>query len=73
MLLALLLALAILLLAGCSNLTGGSETDWQKLSKVAACGVFGPITYSKQDTDATRRQIREHDAAGAAVCGWKPK
>jgi len=33
------------------------------------CTAFGPITYSKADTDETIRQIKAHDAAWRAMCG----
>ncbi|GJD99896.1 hypothetical protein [Methylobacterium isbiliense] len=34
------------------------------------CRVAAPIRYSRQDTAETRRQIRAHNAAGVAACGW---
>ena len=74
MLPALLLPLAMLLLTGCSSLTGGkgiSDATVHQATTGVACGAFKPITYSKTDTEETRRQIREHDAVGASICGWK--
>jgi hypothetical protein len=34
-----------------------------------ACGAFKPITWSPNDTDATLRQVREHNAAWDQLCG----
>jgi hypothetical protein len=33
-----------------------------------ACLAFGPITYSKADTDETIEQVRRFDAAWRALC-----
>lgn len=35
-----------------------------------ACEVFAPITWSKHDTPTTLEQIKEHNAAGSALCNW---
>lgn len=72
---AMLLLLATLPLTACSAATAGKEIDAaaiHRASTAAACGAFKPIRYSKNDTEETRRQVRAHDAAGAAICGWKP-
>ncbi len=55
-------ALAVFL-AGCE--TAGTVTSG------AACEIFEPITYSRKDTAVTRDQVRSHNAAGKAACGWK--
>lgn len=34
------------------------------------CQAARAITYSSRDTPETRRQIRQHNARGVAVCGW---
>ena len=62
-LLAVLTGLAAVLLAGCES--GGAVTA------NAACGIFRPITWAKLDTAPTVKQVREHNAAGVAVCGWR--
>ena len=60
-------------LIGTCFLLAGCVTDGGGLPSVA-CGVFNPITYSRQhDTRATVRQIVGHNAIGAKLCGWKPK
>ena len=33
-----------------------------------SCEAFEPIRYSRTDTEETRRQIREHNAAWDALC-----
>lgn len=34
------------------------------------CLLDKPMTFSAQDTPATRRQIQEYDAKGMDLCGW---
>lgn len=38
----------------------------------AVCLAFKPIYWSKNDTLETQKQARGHNAAGVAMCGWKP-
>lgn len=38
-----------------------------------ACGSFSPIFWSKKDTPETVSQVKEHNAAGTALCGWGGK
>lgn len=33
-----------------------------------SCDVFGPITWSKDDSVQTSKQVREHNAAWASLC-----
>ena len=60
-------ALAILLTAlalatGCrTTATGATEPGWE-------CLAFRPIRWSRADTDATRRQVIEHNAVWDALC-----
>lgn len=61
----LTLALA-LTLAGCGTTTGSGGA-----TKDALCDQFAPIRWSATDTDDTIRQAKAHNAAGAAVCGWR--
>ena len=63
------------LLTACSTPMAGSAIDpaaGHRAATTLACGAFQPIRYSRLDTEETRRQVRAHDAAGAAICGWKP-
>lgn len=54
-----------ILTASCTTTTGLSvQTD-----KVA-CQSFQPITWSAKDTVLTVAQVKEHNAAGKALCGW---
>ena len=53
-------------------LLAGCVTDGAALPNVA-CGVFKPLSYSRlHDTHLTIRGIVGHNAAGRALCGWKP-
>jgi len=38
-----------------------------------ACQSFQPIYWGKGDTDKTVAQVKEHNAAGKALCGWGAK
>jgi hypothetical protein len=59
---AALLPMTLLILAGCATTTGSVGTD------AVACSAFEPIRWSKRDTEETIRQVKEHNAAWAAVC-----
>lgn len=61
------LMLLAILLASC--VTTGSSVPVTKV----ACGSFQPITWSGKDTPATVLQVKEHNAAGKAICGWGKK
>ncbi|BEV43900.1 hypothetical protein CRBSH125_00830 [Afipia carboxidovorans] len=37
---------------------------------LVACSSFKPVRWSKSDTADTVAQIKEHNAAGKALCGW---
>lgn len=63
-----LLGLA-LALAGCQTNSSVIET----LGRASFCDVAEPIYYSKNDTDETKKQVREHNAVGVAICGWGAK
>jgi hypothetical protein len=52
----------LLILTGCATTTASVGTD------AVACSAFEPIRWSKMDTDDTIRQIKEHNAAWAAIC-----
>ena len=37
------------------------------------CDVAKPILWSARDSDETIEQVKEHNAIGAALCGWGTK
>jgi hypothetical protein len=53
-----------LILTGCGTAT---------LSGATECRVFQRITYSSRDTTQTQREVRGHNAAGVAACGWRAR
>ena len=60
-----LIAVCVMLgLTGCARTMVSAGTD-----PGLACRAFGPIHYSRHDTESSQRQSREHNAAWAAVCG----
>lgn len=54
-----------ILLPSCATTTASSGVTTK-----TACGVFGPIEWSRKDTAFTVEEIKEHNAAGVEVCGW---
>lgn len=54
--------LMLLILPGCADQTRTVATA------APECAAFPPLTYSKNDTDQTVRQIRSFDAARRALC-----
>ena len=52
--------LSALVLAGCQTVAGDAEA--------VICTSFQPISYSRLDTELTREQILEFNAALAAIC-----
>lgn len=34
------------------------------------CKVAQPILYSKDDTEGTKKQVREHNDVGVVLCKW---
>lgn len=61
--LAALLLSAMPILTGCATTTAtGGRTD------AVACAAFEPIRWSRRDTIATIRAVKEHNAAWDAVC-----
>jgi len=57
----------MLIMVGCTMTTGTSGPD----PELVACRSFEPVTWSATDTPETIRQIKEHNAAWAAVCRGK--
>jgi hypothetical protein len=39
-------------------------------SDASFCVVAKPIAWSAHDSDETILQVKEHNAAGSALCGW---
>jgi len=62
-LLALVAAGASLMQTGCAKTMVSAGTDTG-----VVCRAFGPIGYSRHDTDETQRQTREHNAAWSTLC-----
>ena len=50
-------------------LTGCQTMGSVEISTAGTCTIFKPITWSKQDTLETAKQIVEHNAAWKSVCG----
>lgn len=62
--------LLAILTASCATTTVSSvKTDATKV----ACQSFEPISWSAKDTAMTVAQVKEHNAAGKALCGWGRK
>lgn len=59
-------ALPLILIAATACQTTATRTS--AIDTRAACEAFPAISYSRQDTPETRRQIVQHNAANAAVC-----
>lgn len=62
----------IVSLTACASTMDFDATDSVKAAtnaKRVACDVFGPITWSSKDTDATIRAAKSHNAAYSALCG----
>ena len=63
----------LVMLAGCQTILGRSNaTRVGLLGRAPFCSVAEPITYSRRDTVETVKQIRELNAVGIELCGWKP-
>lgn len=58
-----LLMLMLFLLTGCQTMGSAG------INTVGTCTIFKPITWSKQDTLETAKQVVEHNAAWKSVCG----
>jgi hypothetical protein len=56
-------------LTGCATMT----TSAAPTSDRVACQSFHPWYWSKNDTDKTIAQAKEHNAAWKAICGQKAK
>jgi len=61
------------ILTGCASLTNSSARTSAPNATRVACQSFQPIYWGKGDTDKTVAQVKEHNAAGKALCGWGAK
>ena len=59
----------LLILAGCQTLGINSSA----IKHASFCALAEPILYSKADTELTKKQVRELNAIGKKLCGWKGK
>jgi hypothetical protein len=55
------------ILQACAAMTGSAGPTE---SHASFCEVAKPILWSAGDTDVTIEQVKEHNAVGAALCGW---
>lgn len=53
--------MALTLMTAACQTTGSGGTD-------VSCRVFAPIDWSREDTPATARQVRGHNAAWSDLC-----
>lgn len=65
----LALGSVMLTLSACATLMGSGATDPEPGADTY-CRIAKPITWSAQDTDQTIREVKAHNAAGVALCGW---
>lgn len=63
------LGCAMLTLSACETLTGSVATEPEPGADTY-CRIAKPITWSVDDTDATIREVKAHNATGVALCGW---
>jgi hypothetical protein len=59
------------LLYATTMLPGCATTASVATEHAAFCATAEPITWSRSDTRETVRQIREHNAVGITLCGWR--
>jgi len=52
------------------TLTGCQQQTMDLSAQTDECLIFKPIYWSGKDTKPTIVQIKSHNAAGKAVCGW---
>ena len=63
----LVLTSAPLMLAACQTMIPSSVT------RASFCDLAEPVRYSRLDTELTKKQVRELNAIGVKLCGWKGK
>lgn len=60
-------------LASCGTTTmdfAATSSSSHALGRAAFCDVARPISWSRNDTDQTILQVKEHNAVGQALCAW---
>lgn len=71
----LLLAPCLLILSNCASLTSSPATSgmvWGSGPQSSFCDVAKPIVYSRtKDTEQTILAVKQHNAKGVELCGWK--
>ncbi len=62
-------------LASCATMTVGSGDNVlpEQLKQPPFCSVAKGISWSSSDTAETVVEIKEHNAVGAILCGWKAR
>lgn len=56
------------ILAACGGMTPSSAPT---SAPSEFCAIARPITWSRKDTDQTILAIKEYDAVGVKLCGWR--
>lgn len=59
------LGFATLTIAGCATMTGSAAIE---PGADTFCRIAKPITWSVEDSDATIREVKAHNAAFVALC-----
>lgn len=65
------ISLSAIHLASCKTTDSKDETIKEMTTKVACESFPDGIHWSKKDTVKTIEQIKEYNAVGKAICGWK--
>jgi len=55
-------------LVGCQTTPTTQTAETERNIAASTCKVWVPVTYSSQDTEQTRLEIRANNAARAAFC-----
>lgn len=68
---AAMLAAGMLTLTSCASMTGSSETPEPVTGAETFCKLAKPISWADGDTDATLREIREHNEVWKRLCSGR--
>lgn len=63
---------AMALLLGLASILTGCTATGSGATRAALCDQFQPVRWSMHDTDETIRQVKELNAVGKKLCGWRP-
>lgn len=63
-----IILLLFLSISGCSTVPNIGIS-----SQAPFCSAGKPIYWSKNDTDKTIGQVKEHNSVGKSICGWGGK